>query len=92
MVVALHPGDGTGASCWSRTTTATRSSSRELLAEVDPGVRADRRRVASTRSSRGGELERYDCVLLDLDLPGTHGLDGLRAILRADGGRGGAAC
>ena len=33
---------------------------------------------------RRGELERSDCVLLDLNLPGTTGLDGLRAILQAD--------
>ncbi len=31
-------------------------------------------------------LRRSDCVLLDLNLPGAHGLDGLRRILRADGG------
>jgi serine phosphatase RsbU (regulator of sigma subunit) len=30
-------------------------------------------------------LRRSDCVLLDLNLPGAYGLDGLRRILRADG-------
>ncbi len=58
---------------------------RELLAEVDPGV------VLTVVESvdevvRSGELDSYDCVLLDLNLPGTTGLDGLRAILRADSG------
>ena len=58
---------------------------RELLAEVDPRVQLT---VADSvdRVVSGGELERYDCVLLDLNLPGTTGLDGLRAILRADAG------
>jgi serine phosphatase RsbU (regulator of sigma subunit) len=56
---------------------------RELLAEVDPDVE-----LAVVQSVdevlRSGELERSDCVLLDLNLPGTTGLDGLRAILQAD--------
>jgi serine phosphatase RsbU (regulator of sigma subunit) len=58
---------------------------RELLAEVDPGVTLT---VAESVDAvvRAGELERYDCVLLDLNLPGTTGLDGLRAILRSDPG------
>ena len=56
---------------------------RELLAEVDPGVELT---VVESVDEvlRRGELERSDCVLLDLNLPGTTGLDGLRAILRAD--------
>ena len=58
---------------------------RELLAEVDPAVTLAV--VESVdRVVREGELERFDCVLLDLNLPGTTGLDGLRAILRADPG------
>ena len=56
---------------------------RELLAEVDPDVELT---VVESVDEvlRRGELERCDCVLLDLNLPGTTGLDGLRAILRDD--------
>ena len=58
---------------------------RELLAEVDPDV--DVVVVESVDEVlRSGQLERSDCVLLDLNLPGTTGLDGLRAILAADSG------
>ncbi len=57
---------------------------RELLAEVDPELRVT---VAeSVAEVTGGSLlSRCDCVLLDLNLPGTAGLEGLRQILRADG-------
>lgn len=56
---------------------------RELLAEVDPDVELT---VVESVDEvlRRRELERSDCVLLDLNLPGTTGLDGLRAILRDD--------
>jgi serine phosphatase RsbU (regulator of sigma subunit) len=56
---------------------------RELLAEVDGNVSLTV--VESVdRAVHSSQLERYDCVLLDMNLPGTTGLDGLRAILRAD--------
>jgi serine phosphatase RsbU (regulator of sigma subunit) len=57
----------------------------ELLAEADPGLQVD---VAhSVADVLNGDLLRpADCVLLDLNLPGAHGLEGLRHILRADGG------
>ena len=56
----------------------------ELLGEVDPGLQVV---VAESVADvvAGDLLRRSDCVLLDLNLPGTHGLDGLRRILRADG-------
>lgn len=57
----------------------------ELLAEVAPdlGVTV----VTSVEEAvRGRHLEGSDCVLLDLGLPGYQGLDGLRALLRADPG------
>jgi serine phosphatase RsbU (regulator of sigma subunit) len=57
---------------------------RELLAEVDPALKVT---VAESVAAavEGGLLRQCDCVLLDLNLPGTNGLDGLRNILRADG-------
>jgi serine phosphatase RsbU (regulator of sigma subunit) len=57
---------------------------RELLAEVDPQLKVV---VAESVADAvdGDLLRRSDCVLLDLNLPGSHGLDGLRRILRADG-------
>ncbi|HZG90800.1 MAG TPA: response regulator, partial [Pseudonocardia sp.] len=57
---------------------------RELLAEVDPELRVT---VAESVAevTGGSVLSRCDCVLLDLNLPGTAGLEGLRQILRADG-------
>jgi serine phosphatase RsbU (regulator of sigma subunit) len=56
----------------------------ELLAEVDPALRV---LVADSVADvvERDLLRRSDCVLLDLNLPGTHGLDGLRRILRAHG-------
>jgi serine phosphatase RsbU (regulator of sigma subunit) len=56
---------------------------RELLAEVDPELEVSVAQSVSEVTS-GGLLGRCDCVLLDLNLPGTDGLEGLRQILRAD--------
>jgi serine phosphatase RsbU (regulator of sigma subunit) len=57
---------------------------RELLAEVDPDLRVTV--VESVPAAvNDGLVRQCDCVLLDLNLPGTNGLDGLRNILRADG-------
>jgi serine phosphatase RsbU (regulator of sigma subunit) len=57
---------------------------RELLAEVDPDLRVT---VAESVAAAvgAGLVRQCDCMLLDLNLPGTNGLDGLRNILRADG-------
>lgn len=57
----------------------------ELLAEVEPELRLS---VATSLAEvvDGGLLSGPECVLLDLNLPGTHGLEGLHAILRADAG------
>ncbi|WP_300012248.1 SpoIIE family protein phosphatase [Pseudonocardia sp.] len=55
----------------------------ELLAEVEPDLRLTV--VGSVREVvDGGMLAGCHCVLLDLNLPGSDGLDGLHAILRAD--------
>lgn len=53
----------------------------ELLAEVDPGIAVT---VATTMASALEQLAACDCVLLDLNMPGTSGLEGLHAVLRAD--------
>lgn len=57
---------------------------RELLAEVDPDLVVT---VAESLAEavEGELLARCDCVLLDLNLPGVDGLDGLRAVLHAEG-------
>ena len=85
MVVLLHPGDGPRRVLLVEDDDGDAFLVRELLAEVDPGVELT---VADSvdRVVTSGDLEHYDCVLLDLNLPGTTGLDGLRAILRADAG------
>jgi serine phosphatase RsbU (regulator of sigma subunit) len=54
---------------------------RELLAEVDEDLVLT---VAETLPSALAQLEGADCVLLDLNLPGVAGLDGLRAVLGID--------
>jgi CheY-like chemotaxis protein len=56
----------------------------ELLAEVDPGLGVTVAESVSEVIERG-LLGRCDCVLLDLNLPGSNGLDGLRRILRTEG-------
>ncbi|HEV7686687.1 MAG TPA: SpoIIE family protein phosphatase [Acidimicrobiia bacterium] len=54
----------------------------ELLSETDLDVELDR--AMSVREALP-RLHRADCVLLDLALPDSFGLDGLRALLTADG-------
>ncbi len=54
---------------------------REQLAEVDPDLELT---VAESVPGAIALLAAADCVLLDLNLPGTQGLEGLRAVLRAD--------
>ncbi|MGH3941516.1 MAG: PP2C family protein-serine/threonine phosphatase [Pseudonocardiaceae bacterium] len=55
----------------------------ELLAEVDPTIE-----LVVVGSIQGalhpGLLRRTDCVLLDVNLPGISGLDGLQQLLNAD--------
>ncbi|MEN3269463.1 SpoIIE family protein phosphatase [Pseudonocardia sp.] len=57
---------------------------RELLAEVDPGLRVTVAESVSDVVERG-LLAHCDCVLLDLNLPGSDGLDGLLTILQTGG-------
>ncbi|GAA5132629.1 PP2C family protein-serine/threonine phosphatase [Pseudonocardia adelaidensis] len=58
---------------------------RELLAEVDPALQVVA--VASVAEAVSGDLLRSsDCVLLDLNVPGSQGLDGLRRVLHAHSG------
>jgi serine phosphatase RsbU (regulator of sigma subunit) len=58
---------------------------RELLAEADPELQVV---VADSvaKAVAGDVLRRVDCVLLDLNLPGANGLEGLRRVLRTHGG------
>ncbi len=53
----------------------------ELLAEVDPDLALT---VAESLPAALRQLAAADCVLLDLNLPGCTGLDGLRTLLAAD--------
>lgn len=53
----------------------------ELLAEVDPDLVLT---VAGSMPEALAALDEADCVLLDLNLPGYAGLDGLRALLDVD--------
>ncbi len=53
----------------------------ELLDEVAPELVV----TVADRLPSVEQLASCDCVLLDLNLPGTQGLDGLRAVLRTDG-------
>jgi serine phosphatase RsbU (regulator of sigma subunit) len=58
---------------------------RELLAEADPALQVVV--VHSVTDAVANDLlQHVDCVLLDLNLPGAHGLDGLRRVLLAHGG------
>lgn len=55
----------------------------ELLAEVEPDLRLT---VAASLAAAVDLLADCECVLLDLNLPGTNGLEGLHTILRSDPG------
>ncbi|WP_214367417.1 PP2C family protein-serine/threonine phosphatase [Pseudonocardia sp. H11422] len=55
----------------------------ELLAETDPDIRLAVAGSVAEVVDRG-LLPQADCVLLDLNVPGSSGLDGLRDILHAD--------
>ena len=69
-MVPLHPGDGHRRVLLVEDDDGDAFLVRELLAEVDPGVELT---VADSVDDvvHGGDLEHYDCVLLDLNLPGT---------------------
>jgi serine phosphatase RsbU (regulator of sigma subunit) len=53
----------------------------ELIAEVDPDMALT---VAGSMPAALPHLAEVDCVLLDLNLPGYAGLEGLRTLLAAD--------
>jgi serine phosphatase RsbU (regulator of sigma subunit) len=55
----------------------------ELLAEVEPDLRLT---VVATIADALATLAECECVLLDLNLPGSNGLEGLHAVLAADAG------
>lgn len=55
----------------------------ELLSEVDPGVRLTVAGSVAEVLDRS-LLAAADCVLLDLNVPGASGLDGLRELLRVE--------
>src|SRR5687768_9881181 len=44
------------------------------------GARVDLERVRTLADAAGANLMRYDCALLDLNLPDAEGLDGLREL------------
>jgi serine phosphatase RsbU (regulator of sigma subunit) len=56
----------------------------ELLEEADAPIALA---VVSTMRAALGKLDEVDCVLLDLNLPDTSGLDGLRQVLQHGGPR-----
>ena len=70
------------ACCSSRTTTATRCSSRSCSSISGAPVIVRRVRTLAEARARAASTA-IDCVLLDLDLPDAQGLDGLRALRAA---------